>query len=84
MKHYQNIDEKFSTPDECYRFYVNLHETQGRIKLQEKSDLDMYRILGRYMRINPTLQSPVFYRDISCHEGDRTIITRYRVGSHKL
>ena len=84
VKHYKELDEKFSTPDECYRFYVNLHERQARIKLQEKSDLDMDSTLGTYMRINPTLQSPVFYQDISCHEGDRTIITRYRVGSHKL
>ena len=41
VKHYKKLDGKFSTPDECYRFYVNLHETQARIKLQEKYDLDM-------------------------------------------
>ena len=37
-----------------------------------------------YARINPTLGSPPMYKIISCHEIDRTILTRYRVGCHKL
>ena len=84
LRHYKKLDQKFATPDECYRFHVKLHETQLRTKIQQKYDSDEDSILGTYMRINPTLQSPKLYRDISCHENDRRIITKYRVGSHEL
>ena len=77
LKHYIKLDETFSTPDECYNHYVNAHKTQVRLKIDQDHANDINSI-------NPALKSPLFCNEICCHEYDRTIITRYRTGCHKL
>ena len=84
LRHYKALDEKFSTPEACFQFHVNQHETKISTKIQNKYDNDIDSILGTYKRINPTLVQPLFYKNICCYENDRKIITRYRTGSHDL
>ena len=84
LRHYKQLDQKFTTPDNCYNYYLTEHQTGTRAKIQAKYDLDNNSILGTYLRINPRLQSPKLYREMNCNEHDRKIITRYRTGYHKL
>ena len=84
LRHYKQLDRTFTTPNACYRHYLNEHETNSRAKTQAKYDVDNDSILGTYLRINPNLKSPQFYRETICNEHDRKIITRYRTGYHKL
>ena len=84
IRHYKNLDEAFSTPEDCYRFHIKLYEAQTKTNIEAKHNIDADSILGTYKRINPTLQSPLFYKDIKCQEFDRITITKYRVGSHNL
>ena len=84
IRYYKKLDEQFTDIDACFDFYINEHITSIREKIILKHSSDPNGILGTYFRINPNLESPIFYRDSSCQEIDRITITRYRVGSHKL
>ena len=84
LKHYKILDEKFPTPDEYYKFYAEQHKTNIYDKIQEKYDQDIDSMLGTYKRGNPTFVKPSLHSSICCNENDRTIITRYRTGSHDL
>ena len=84
LKHYKTLDEKFPTPEACYEYYINEHNTKISSKIQDKFDSDIDSILGTYKRINPNLVQPTFLVNICCNENDRKTITRYRAGSHDL
>ena len=45
---------------------------------------DPHSPLGTYQRINPCLQSCDIYKKPLINERDRSYITKYRTGSHKL
>ena len=61
-----------------------MQEAAIQLKMQQKLESDEDSILGTYKRVNPSLTVPNFYTSICCHERDRKIITRYRVGCHYL
>ena len=84
LRHYKKLDESFTTPHECYKFHDEKYKMEAHEKMQQKFESDSDSILGTYKRINPNMTSPNFYKIVSCNELDRTMITRYRVGSHKL
>ena len=84
LKHYKILDEKFTAPDEYYKFYAEQHKTKIYDKIQEKYDQDIDSMLGTYKRGNPTFVKPSLHSSICCNENDRRIITRYRTGSHDL
>ena len=84
LRHYRKLDEKFSTPEECYEYHINEHNTKMSTKIQEKYDSDVDSILGTYKCINPNLVKPTFIENICCNENDRRTITKYRTGSHDL
>ena len=50
----------------------------------QKYNKDDDSILGTYFKINPMMETHKMYKEIICHEGDRPIITRFRVGCHKF
>ena len=84
LRHYKKLDGTFTTPVKCFKHYQDIQKREAKEKILQKLSDDPDSILGTYARINPELQSPAFYKEVSCHEVDRTIITRYRVGSHNL
>ena len=84
LRHYKALDERFMTPDACYKFYTNLHKTKISRKIQDKHNYDVDSILGTYKRINTNLVEPAFIKNICCHENERIIITKFRTGSHDL
>ena len=84
LRHYKRLDRTFRTPEDCFKFYSNLHHTETSAKLQKELDSDPDSIHGTYLKLNPTIKSTKMYTDICCNESDRNIITRFRVGCHKL
>ena len=84
LRHYKKLDEKFTTPQECFKYYIEVCKSEMQQKIQEKYESDADSLLGTYKRINPAIQPPTFYKNIQCYECDRIIITKYRAGSHKL
>ena len=84
IRHYLKLDDQFRDNNHCYDFYANEHKTAIRNNIIQKHSTDPNSILGTYFQINPSLESPKFYRDSACQEYDRVIISRYRIGSHKL
>ena len=84
LRHYKKLDEQFTTPQECFKHHADLHKSEILQKVQTKYESDADSLLGTYKRINPTMEQPTYYRNIQCYERDRTIISKYRAGSHKL
>ena len=84
IRHYKKLDTTFATPDDCYNQLVNDMKEQRRLKFEQSYIEDEDSILGTYKRINPNLSTSTLYKGICCFERDRTIITRYRMGCHKL
>ena len=48
LRHYKKLDESFTTPHECYKFYDEKYKTEAREKIQEKFESDINSILGTY------------------------------------
>lgn len=84
IRHYIKLDEKFPNINQCYDYYVNEHKEAIRVKIMQKNSINPDSILGTYLKVNPQLEPPKLYKDLNCHETDRMIISRYRVGSHRL
>ena len=49
-----------------------------------KSRVNEYGVLHDYILINPSLESPEYYRQYIMSEIDRQLLTKYRSGSHHL
>ena len=84
IRHYKKLDETFSTPAECYEQTANNLVSERRVKVEQNYNADENSILGTYYRINPSLTTSTLYQRICCFEYGRTIITRYRMGCHRL
>ena len=84
LRHYKKLEREFLSPERCFDHHVNEHKQQVRQKVQQKFESDPDSLLGTYCRVNPELQEPAFNKNVSCHEIDRKVITRYRTGCHKL
>ena len=84
IRHYTDLDRRFISPDLCYRHYSDLYNEEIKQIVNEKFIADNNSILGTYKTINPSLEVPIYNNSICCHECDRKIITKYRVGCHKL
>ena len=84
IRHYKKLDQQFLSIKECYDYHKENELNHMKNKMRTKGSIDVHSIFGTYMRINPDLQSPKMYHDMSCLESVRTIITKYRTGSHSL
>ena len=67
-----------------FEHHIPLQNREIETKIHQKFHDDADSILGTYKRVNPSLDTPSYNKDVCCHELDRKIITRYRVGCHKL
>ena len=84
IKHYKKLDQQFTTPTECYSFYLNEHKASCINKITLAGTRDPDSPLGTYSKVNPALISPKFYTEHLCNERDRKLLTKYRTGSHNL
>ena len=84
IRHYKKLHEQFQTPNQCFKQLNNELKTQRTVKFEQCHAADKDSILGTYKRINPTLTTSPLYQGVCCFERGRTIITRYRMGCHKL
>ena len=84
LRHYRDLDRKFNSEKICYEFYLKEHRNAVTSKIISKGIQDPDGCYGPYIKLNPSLSSPEFYRDIKCMETDRLLLTRYRTGSHRL
>ena len=84
IRHYKQLDQNFTDPDECCQFYIQKFDASITCKIKLKHESDSNSILGTYFKINPLLNSPQMYQSMSCMESERSIITKYRTGSHQL
>ena len=84
IKHYIDLHIKFENENDCYQFYLDKDIREIQARLRHKAQLDINGIQGTYLSINPNLESPQFYHSYIINELDRTILTKYRTGSHYL
>ena len=84
LKHYVKLDTNFDNPEQCFQHYVNESDKIVKDKIKATYSTDENSILGTYYKVNPQLESPVFYKKPLCMESERIIITQYRTGSHNL
>ena len=82
LKHYINLESKFTTPNACATTLMNNFLAETSEKIRRKSNGDDESRLGMYLKVNPQLVSPTHYPNIL--EFERVMITRYRTGSHNL
>ena len=80
IRHYKDLDQRFRNAHECYVFYAAREKTKIVEKIRDKGNGDSDSIMGTYLRINPTLETPAIYSDIKCNDSDRFKITKYRTG----
>ena len=83
VKHYINLHKNFANECECFNYYDNLAKSSSEVKVRSCAN-DDGSILGTYVSINPDLNSPEYYREYTLSEYNRIIITKYRVGAHRL
>ena len=84
LRHYKKLELAYITPQRCYDEQTNEHQIKCTEKIKEKFDADPDSPLGTYNSINPDLRAPDHNFNVSCHELDRKILTKYRTGCHKL
>ena len=83
IKHYKNLGASYRNADECYvklkeEFAIHL---KGEIATEVEQHANS--LLNEYIKINPSLQTPLFYKE-NLLEYDRRILIKYRSGSHDL
>ena len=83
IKHYKNLVASYRNADECYvklkeEFAIHLKE-----EIATKVEQHANSPLNEYIKINPSLQTPLFYKE-NLLEYDRRILIKYRSGSHDL
>ena len=81
LRYYDDLHRDFSNPRFCENSIDARHRQMWREAMVRESD-DSDSKLGTYIRVNPELKP--FITPPNTLEGERTIITRFRTGSHSL
>ena len=82
IAYYDNLVRDFESAKNCQKQLEMLFANECQVKIRREAGIDNDSRLGIYNLINQQLVSPKKRLDIL--ELERIIITRYRIGSHKL
>ena len=82
LKHYECLEAKFETPGNCLKVTKAECAQTWKEKFEASAE-DTNSKHGTYYCINPSLSSPKYLSELVL-ETERTIITRFRCGSHSL
>jgi len=82
IRHYLKLHQDFTNEKDCYTFYESSARHDILQRIQNEAAQDHHCIKGVYL--NPSLETPKFYQSYDLNERQRTILTKYRTGSHYL
>ena len=81
LTYYSELKARYDTPELCFRHLVDEIKEDCRVKIEIEESADLDSKLGTYLQINPNLTP---YKENNILEHERTIISRFRTGSHSL
>ena len=81
IKYYRNLANTYTDAKSCTNRMKTYHKETWKEKIEIAARADPDSKLGTYLMVNPELKAPVFDKKF---EFQRTLITRYRTGSHNL
>ena len=83
LRHYKNLHKSFTSYESCSYDLRNDFRENIKTSINRKAQ-NLYSTHNDYIKINKNLCTPSYYQNKNFSEHDRTILTKYRTGSHFL